>query len=512
MWCINDGKKSKSLYFFTFITLIPILAVAIMFSYAYFHIKKNEVVFTAEEIEGLHIIAHIEKVVFDIQRIRGLSGIKNPDQKCIDTIEVLKKTISNDLKGLKKELLFYQITAPHFLEKDESLKFIDSINYDSLENRSFEYFSQIIHDLMMFSNHISYCHKLILESDLNSYILVDNVVYLLPELIEHNAQIRAIASSMEDGTLTSGQKQHITMQLHKIKERLSKLDYNLLHKLSGNSKIKIVYDKMLEAQNSIINFTKKELLDNEATTINPNGIFALITKNIDLIIDLYDANLDILNERLEKRLQKSEKLSIYIILSGVASVLFIISINIMFYTKNRKFINKIEELTITDPMTSLYNRRHFDEVFENTLKVQQRTKQTLIFIILDIDFFKQYNDTYGHQAGDLAIKMVAKNLKNSLKRAGDMAFRLGGEEFGILCIGMSGSEALSFANSIRENIQSEKFEHSKNSVNRYLTISMGLIVIEPDFINNVNNIYKCADEALYKAKENGRNQVVVYDS
>jgi diguanylate cyclase (GGDEF)-like protein len=135
-----------------------------------------------------------------------------------------------------------------------------------------------------------------------------------------------------------------------------------------------------------------------------------------------------------------------------------------------------------------------------------------MFIILDIDFFKLYNDTYGHQAGDFAIKTVAKNLKSSLKRAGDMAFRLGGEEFGILCIGMNSSEALSFANSIREKVESEKIEHIKNSASKYLTISMGLVIIEPDFINNVSDLYKHADEALYKAKESGRNQVVVYDS
>lgn len=111
-----------------------------MFSYAYFHIKTTEVVFTTEEIEGLRIIAHIKKTVFDIQKIRGLSGIKNPDQMCIDNIEALKETVSNDLKELEEELLFYQVTPQHFLEKDELPKSIDFANNNLLENRSFEYF------------------------------------------------------------------------------------------------------------------------------------------------------------------------------------------------------------------------------------------------------------------------------------------------------------------------------------------------------------------------------------
>jgi diguanylate cyclase (GGDEF)-like protein len=93
-----------------------------------------------------------------------------------------------------------------------------------------------------------------------------------------------------------------------------------------------------------------------------------------------------------------------------------------------------------------------------------------------------------------------------------MAFRLGGEEFGILSIGMNASEALLFADNIRKKIENAKIEHRKSSISDYLTISMGLIIIEPSSINDANEVYKCADEALYRAKENGRNQVVIYDT
>jgi diguanylate cyclase (GGDEF)-like protein len=129
---------------------------------------------------------------------------------------------------------------------------------------------------------------------------------------------------------------------------------------------------------------------------------------------------------------------------------------------------------------------------------------------LDIDFFKQYNDTYGHQAGDEALKAVAKCLKSSLKREGDLAFRLGGEEFGILCSGLDHSQAFDFANSIRERVEDEKIEHKSSLASQHVTISMGLVVAEPELVNSVNDIYRYADEALYKAKENGRNQVSVY--
>ena len=183
----------------------------------------------------------------------------------------------------------------------------------------------------------------------------------------------------------------------------------------------------------------------------------------------------------------------------------------VFYQKNKEFVNKIQKLTITDHMTSLYNRRHFDKEFEKYVKTNQRTNQILIFIILDIDFFKEYNDTYGHDAGDVAIKAVAKVLKDSLQRANDMAFRLGGEEFGILCSESDKNRAISFAQSIKDKIENEKIEHKKNTASKYLTVSMGVFVMESEnAVNTTKNIYRFADQALYEAKENGRNNIVFY--
>lgn len=511
---LNVEKKSEGLRYFILITIIPILGIIIIFSYAFFHVQ-NDVDFISHEIKGIKVITLIQKTVFNIQKLRGLTCIENPDIKSIDEIEALKKSIFDDLKNIKQHL---QLIENGSSLRNELLKFIDSINENSqeLENSTFVNLSKIIDGFTVLSNRISYHSKLILDPDLNSYILIKNVVYLLPELIEENGQIRAVASRINDNAPTSTQKRHIVIQLYKIKERLNKLDYNmlLLYETPENNKLRTFHNKMIKAQNYITEFAEDKLLQNQKITLGANGIFSMTTNNIDLIIALYTQSLDVLNSNLEKRLKIYKRLLVYIILSALASILFIVYVNRIFYNKNKEFIEKIEELTITDGMTSLYNRRYFDEVFNNYVKIQQRTKQTLVFIILDIDFFKQYNDTYGHQAGDLVIKTVAKNLKNSLKRASDMAFRLGGEEFGILCAEPDDSQALSFANNIRKKIENEKIEHKMSRTSEYVTISMGLIVIRPEYINNtsdINNIYKCADEALYKAKENGRNMVIVYE-
>jgi diguanylate cyclase (GGDEF)-like protein len=510
MKILNIEKKSESFKYFVLITIIPILGVIVMFSYAFFHFQQD-LDFISHKKRGLKVITEIQKTIFNIQKIRSMVCIKNPNKNSIKNIEIIEEKISKNLLSLKKSLQPIKNGASL---KSDLLNFINSVQNSSLQDSNFEYLSNIISEFMMFSNRMSYHYELILDSKLNSFILIDNIIYTLPQLIEHNEQIKAVASNTKDKNLTFNQKEYIAIQLNKIKEKLNKLDFEmfLLYKKTQYNELKIYYKKIKEAQNSVISFTKEDLLNREKLSLEYDKNFTLITKNMDLIINLYNTNLNILNRDLENRLKEIKQLSTYVVIAGLASILFIVYINRFFYSRNRRFINKIQELTITDSMTSLYNRRYFDEVFENNLRIQKRTNQTLIFIILDIDFFKQYNDTYGHQAGDLILKKVAKSLKESLKRAGDMAFRLGGEEFGILSIGMNASEALLFADNIRKKIENAKIEHKKSIVSDYLTISMGLIIIEPSSINDANEVYKCADEALYRAKENGRNQVVIYDT
>ncbi|HEY9202723.1 MAG TPA: PAS domain S-box protein [Sulfurimonas sp.] len=171
----------------------------------------------------------------------------------------------------------------------------------------------------------------------------------------------------------------------------------------------------------------------------------------------------------------------------------------------------IEQISLTDGLTQIYNRRHFDNVFPRMLKRNKRDKSYINFLIMDVDHFKQYNDTYGHQMGDNVLIKIANSLKESLKREDDLCFRLGGEEFGAVYYTDSQSEALLYANKIRKNIEALKIEHEKNSASKYVTASMGLICLKPDEIKSEDIIYKEADELLYKAKESGRNRVVIKD-
>lgn len=172
---------------------------------------------------------------------------------------------------------------------------------------------------------------------------------------------------------------------------------------------------------------------------------------------------------------------------------------------NRK---RIEQLSVTDELTGLYNRRFFNLTITKELNRAQRDKKLLSFAMLDVDYFKQYNDHYGHLKGDEVLTAIGLTLKRMLSRGSDSCFRLGGEEFGIIFVGLKPSEALSFVEEIRVAIERIGFEHRWSEVAEVVTISAGLLSVTPGPGITVDSVYRRADEALYQAKNLGRNQVV----
>ncbi|MDD2887269.1 MAG: ABC transporter substrate-binding protein [Aliarcobacter sp.] len=168
----------------------------------------------------------------------------------------------------------------------------------------------------------------------------------------------------------------------------------------------------------------------------------------------------------------------------------------------------IEEISIMDSLTNIYNRRFFNDFSPKFLNSGKRENQYLSFLVIDVDYFKQYNDTYGHLMGDDVLKQVAKVLKESTLRSDDYCFRLGGEEFGILFKTENKEKAFNFANKILKTIESLKIEHKNSKANKYVTVSMGLFSAYANDISDIDDMYKKADEKLYLAKESGRNRVI----
>lgn len=166
---------------------------------------------------------------------------------------------------------------------------------------------------------------------------------------------------------------------------------------------------------------------------------------------------------------------------------------------------RIEKLSITDVLTGLNNRRSFNETLDKELSRAMRDKKMLGFAMLDIDYFKQYNDHYGHQKGDEVLRAIGQTLKQTLSRSSDFCYRLGGEEFGVIFSDLSPAEALDFTEIIRKSIEDLGIEHLWGEKGKVITGSFGLLSITPAPGITVDTIYRKADQALYKAKEGGRN-------
>ncbi|MBP9490015.1 MAG: cache domain-containing protein [Aliarcobacter sp.] len=168
----------------------------------------------------------------------------------------------------------------------------------------------------------------------------------------------------------------------------------------------------------------------------------------------------------------------------------------------------IEQQSITDDLTQLFNRRFFNIKFIEEINRAKRENNYFSFLIMDIDYFKEYNDNYGHQKGDLALERVSNLLKKKATRASDFAFRLGGEEFGIITT-LDKEKAIEFANLIKNEVENLKIEHKASKISKYLTISIGIISKEGENITNSDLLYKEADDNLYEAKRLGRNSIFI---
>jgi len=166
---------------------------------------------------------------------------------------------------------------------------------------------------------------------------------------------------------------------------------------------------------------------------------------------------------------------------------------------------RLEELSRADPLTGLANRRHFDEVKEAEFRRALRQAQPLAVLMCDVDFFKRYNDLYGHAQGDQCLRMVADTLKSVFARAGEVVARLGGEEFVVLLPGVDTSAARRAAVRLQQRLGERELLHEDSPVSPCVTLSIGLATLEPDSMDQFDQLLRRADEALYRAKTHGRN-------
>jgi two-component system chemotaxis family response regulator WspR len=170
---------------------------------------------------------------------------------------------------------------------------------------------------------------------------------------------------------------------------------------------------------------------------------------------------------------------------------------------------ELQRLTNVDGLTGLSNRRYFEEYFETEWRHATRSKEPISLLMIDIDHFKQYNDTYGHLGGDEVLRSVAQAVKSAFMRPKDLAVRMGGEEFVVVLPQTPASSIVALANKVVQAVESLGIPHSRSSASDKVTISVGGAVSIPALDDLPSALVEKADRAMYEAKQSGRNRAVV---
>ena len=251
-------------------------------------------------------------------------------------------------------------------------------------------------------------------------------------------------------------------------------------------------------------------------SFNENNIqkFKNILARVDFLIQ-YETQVAFKERKKFVEDYQNMKNYLFYSISIILFLSFIVIVYIMFQVikkdKQLTILNKKYKIdSITDFMTNLYNRKYFDTIFDNMPFIANANNWKCAFIMFDIDYFKQYNDTYGHDMGDIALKKVALTLKEYFDKKYEFVFRLGGEEFGVVLFDITEESVENCLKEINYKILELEIEHKNSKMLGIVSISMGAIIYEPHTYISANQLYKQADECLYKSKENGRNQYHIY--
>jgi len=172
----------------------------------------------------------------------------------------------------------------------------------------------------------------------------------------------------------------------------------------------------------------------------------------------------------------------------------------------------LEEISTVDSLTGLYNRRHFNELFRKLFLKSKQKQSSLGLVIIDVDFFKLYNESHSHQAGDLVLVQIANILREVTENDSFDIFRLAGEEFALLSLDHTTLELEELCKNIKEKIEALHIIHEESKVSDWVTVSIGAVNLESTISYSINDIYNAADQNLYLAKKKGRNIIQITSS
>lgn len=507
----STQHTSISIWRYLAATLAPV-ALLFLSVFGLIHHLNTQIQFTDNEIHGVTAIQTIHSEIIHLQKIRGLSEIilrggeasqqeiKSLQQHCITEFSSPQWRQHTSQFGVTSD-----IEALH----SEAISLFDKALNPTQSDRLFQQYTNIIERLRNVLRIISDRSNLTLDPELESYYMMELAVNQLPQLIEYIARTRGTGSGLIASTQIGDQEkilfqERITAIGLAIDNMLSAINIILTTAPQLKEVIEPISEEAYTSANRFVSVSKKVA----ASTLNAtdaNQYFKQGTNVIDVFNQAHQRISNLLVTQLQNRQHSLTQLQTLTAIGAFLSAILIIYFINSFYAVNKVAFKKIEHLSITDALTGLYNRRYFYQIMPRELLRARREKNHFAFGILDVDHFKRYNDIYGHLEGDRILKQIADLLQESLQRASDYLFRIGGEEFCFIVSGADEREIRCLLEQMTLSILAMEIEHEGNGSTPYVTASIGLAYLEEAGDTNMEEIVKCADDALYRAKGGGRN-------
>ncbi len=241
-------------------------------------------------------------------------------------------------------------------------------------------------------------------------------------------------------------------------------------------------------------------------------IVPLQEKVVDSFMRIMSSIQNDVSQETRQSTEKHQKLITY--RYTLIGIIFFASLAVLFKVMSLmlKIEKSLQSDSLTDGLTGIANRRCFDHMLSHEWKKALRSKEPLSLLLIDIDYFKKYNDLYGHQEGDQCLINVSQVIQSATHRQSDIAARYGGEEFAVILPGTDTAGALTVANGLLEKIRTKKIPHRDSTIEDFLTLSIGIATAIPMPQDEFESLLKSADDALYESKEHGRNRVTVHVS
>jgi len=251
----------------------------------------------------------------------------------------------------------------------------------------------------------------------------------------------------------------------------------------------------------------EQLLAGQLNKAGLNALFLKSCKATDLVYALLNKMVDVQYRSYGRVVVEYEQSRLSALLS-VGGVFVLISLVVVAVVRaSNKQFRYVSRLSIIDDVSGIYNRRYFDMVLEEEWKRSMREYTPLSLLMLDIDFFKAYNDSFGHQVGDVCLYSVGKILSAQLQRASDFTARYGGEEFAIVLPNTTLEHARMLAERIRRAVEEARIQSGDDTVSPWLTVSVGVATAMAEYGQLSSGLVRQADNCLYESKRSGRNKV-----